>query len=1033
MRRNVTTDPVRPRPRRPGGGNSCRVLCAALMTSTALVTLVPAGALAANLTVSGTTKTIDSAQAFDNVQVGDTAPGQLDVMTGGTLTISGDFTVGGTASGADGTATISGGGTVTSHRLFLGYDVYAATATMTISGSGSSLTTSGNAYLGEGGGAATLTVSDSATATFGGELDAGIGGTGTITVSGAGSKLTATGIIIVGDDGTGTLTVSDGGEVSTSAKLIVAKNSGSTGTVTVTGSGSKLTASGKIFIGGNGTGMLTVSDGGQVSGTYITVGRYVGGQGTLTVSGTGSKVTSTNDLYVGDVGSGTLVVSGGGVVSTNSKLVVAASSGTTGTITVTGAGSTLTVGTNVFLGDGGTSGTLTISDGGEFDAGGNVVIGSITAGMATVSGSGSKLTAGGNLYVGSIFGSSPGTLTVSNGGVVQASGTITIAKNASSTGTLNIGATSGATAAAAGSIQGAGGGAATIVFGAGTGTIVFNHTEADYIFNATVSGSGTIDQEAGYTDLTGDFSGFTGAATISGGTLAIDTTFGGSVVVQSGGTLTGTGSAGNITFNSGSIYQVNLTASSFLTSTATVTIDSGAKVALSSGSGMPPIGQSFTILTATNITGTFGAVDESYLFLDALLNYTPTTVDLTLSRNATAFATYAQTPNQIVVANAMESLSSSNTVYQTIVATTDASQLPGAFDQLSGEAHASFQSALIQGAGTIRDIVGQQIGNSFAAPDAGGGGVLGYTDDSRGRSYAKEMDALSAFASAREEAAHATGYHVWGQAYGASGRTSSDGNAAALRRVGGGAFFGVDTGAGTDWRLGAFAGCGYTSTKVSDRRSDADVDSFTAGAYGARLAGPVSLQFGTSLTWNDIHSKRDVAFTGFSDHLTADYGAATLQAFGEAGYSFFVRKNLTVQPFAGAAVVYQRTTSFTEQGGAAALSTSASSQTVEITTTGLRTAYDLGRMSSGTRIGVTGSAAWRHTFGTVTPSETMTFASGSDAFTVSGTPLARDTALVGAGVHFGFLNGMDLTLTYNGAFAPGTQDSTFNARLQASF
>ena len=148
MRRNVTTNPVHLRPRRAASG---RVLCAALMASTALVTLVPAGALAANLTVDGTTITINSAQSYDNVLVGYHARGQLDTVTGGTLTISGDFTVGGLDDGADGTATITGGGTVTTNRVFIGFDNTSTTAsgTLTISGSGSSLSASGNVYLGE--------------------------------------------------------------------------------------------------------------------------------------------------------------------------------------------------------------------------------------------------------------------------------------------------------------------------------------------------------------------------------------------------------------------------------------------------------------------------------------------------------------------------------------------------------------------------------------------------------------------------------------------------------------------------------------------------------------------------------------------------------------------------------------------------------------------------------------------------------------------------------------------------------------------
>ena len=63
----------------------------------------------------------------------------------------------------------------------------------------------------------------------------------------------------------------------------------------------------------------------------------------------------------------------------------------------------------------------------------------------------------------------------------------------------------------------------------------------------------------------------------------------------------------------------------------------------------------------------------------------------------------------------------------------------------------------------------------------------------------------------------------------------------------------------------------------------------------------------------------------------------------------------------------------------------------------------------------------------------MAFASGSNTFTVSGTPLDTDMALIETGLTFVLENGMNLSLGYSGAIGESAQDHTFNARLKARF
>ena len=302
-----------------------------------------------------------------------------------------------------------------------------------------------------------------------------------------------------------------------------------------------------LSVGPNGIGILVIQNGGTLANSLGTIGNLPGGLGTVTVTDAGSNWSNAGSVVVGGQGTGTLTIQNGGTVNSGGGSV-GLSAGSTGTVTVTGPGSSwingLSGGLNI--GSFGT-GTLTIANGGSvinittLNAA-NIGNGPGSQGVMTVTGAGSTWSSILGLNIGNL---GTGTLTIADGGIVA--GPVTIATNAGSIGTLNIGAGAGDPAAAPGTLT-----APSVAFGAGTATLNFNHTSTNYTFAPAISGNGSVNVLAGITILTANNT-YTGATTINGGGLVVNGSIASSnlTTVNSGAALLGSGIVGSTLINTG--------------------------------------------------------------------------------------------------------------------------------------------------------------------------------------------------------------------------------------------------------------------------------------------------------------------------------------------------------------------------------------------------------------------------------------------------------------------------------------------------
>jgi T5SS/PEP-CTERM-associated repeat protein len=143
--------------------------------------------------------------------------------------------------------------------------------------------------------------------------------------------------LAIGDSTAGELLIDDGSDVSSNWGYI-GNESNSVGTVTMSGAGSTWDNSAALYVGYEGTGLLTVNSGAIANvGTFFSLGELDAGTGTANISGTVD--VPTGDSFVGNLGDGTLTIQNGGTVS-NTMGVIGVLSGSTGTVNVDGVGST---------------------------------------------------------------------------------------------------------------------------------------------------------------------------------------------------------------------------------------------------------------------------------------------------------------------------------------------------------------------------------------------------------------------------------------------------------------------------------------------------------------------------------------------------------------------------------------------------------------------------------------------------------------------------------------------------------------------
>lgn len=354
--------------------------------------------------------------------------------------------------------------------------------------------------------------------------------------------------VVVNNGGTAQITSSV-----TASRLVLGQNAGTSGTVTIGTGGSLTTVSGGSGddIGFRGSGTLRLTGGGLYNfGSHIFVlGLNAGSSGTVTIDGPGSRLFGTGDAFIATLGTSSMTLTNGGAfaaanlrisdntnaqtgtlnvfsasqVTLTGSLTAGANSGTRGIVNVDGTGSLITS-NGAIIGSTGT-GILTLTNGGTFNAGSTMTLGRGYSGTLNIGVGGAP-----GFVVGNVAGG-VGAATVNfnhNDPAYVFSSLIsggTLAVNQIGTGTTILtGANTyaGGTTISTGTLQLGNGGTTGSIVGNVTdnGRLVFDRSDV-VTFSGLISGSGAVSQiGTGMTVLTANNT-YTGATTISAGTLQL--------------------------------------------------------------------------------------------------------------------------------------------------------------------------------------------------------------------------------------------------------------------------------------------------------------------------------------------------------------------------------------------------------------------------------------------------------------------------------------------------------------------------------
>jgi uncharacterized protein with beta-barrel porin domain len=551
--------------------------------------------------------------------------------------------------------------------------------------------------------------------------------------------------------------------------------------------------------------------------------------------------------------------------------------------------------------------------------------------------------------------------------------------------------------------------------------------------------------------VNGSLSTLSAVTVNSGGTLGGIGTVG-STQVNSGGIFApGSGVAGtsmtvagNLAFQSGAFYLVNLNpaTASLANVTGTASLAGTVEAVFAPGNYVKT---SYDILHAAGGLGgtTFNGVATVPPNFGATLTYTPTDVLLNLTATLGNGTPLGQ--NQQNVAGAINGFFNNggtlppnfgNLFFLT------GGNLANALSLISGEAATGAQQGVFQLGGQFLNLMLDPFVDGRGGIAGAGGGAIGFAPerpdipDDIALAYAKVMKAPLYKA---PPLIYEPRWTAWGAAYGGTNRTSGDPLVADthdLTARAGGVAAGLDYHVTRDTVVGFALAGGATNWSLANGLGGGNSDAFQLGFYGATRAGSAYLAGGVAYSAHWLSTDR-FAFAG--DHLTARFNAESFGARVEGGYRFVPMgpAGVGVTPYAAVQTQTFWTPTYSEVDatvGGFGLTYNARTATDTRSELGARFDYVVPfHVYQTAMLTLRGRLAWAHDW-VSDPSLAAIFqALPGASFIVNGAVPAKNAALASAGAELRFANGVALLAKFDGEFANHAQTYAGTGTLRVSW
>jgi outer membrane autotransporter protein len=657
----------------------------------------------------------------------------------------------------------------------------------------------------------------------------------------------------------------------------------------------------------------------------------------------------------------------------------------------------------------------------EFDAfttAGNAIITTNSGGLVSFFDSSTGGAARFIVNTGGVFDMSGLTSGAMTAGSIEGAGNFFLGGNALTVGLNNLSTTVSGVISDGGSSGGTGG----QLIKTGTGNLTLTNTEL-YTGATTVNG-GTL-------TIDGSIALSSGVNVNSGGTLAGTGTVS-STVVNSGGTLApgnnnvGTLTVhGNLTFNAGSIFLVDVTpaTASKVSVTGTASLNGTVEAVFVTGSYLT---NAYTILTATGgRTGTFTNLVTVNLpaFLTASLTYDPNDVMLVTLRSQLVVSQPGMTANQSAVAATLDN--SFNSGHGTLAGLFSVApgQIPAALNALSGEGTSGTQETAF-GAGDLFLSTMMEQG-SFWRSGAGAAGAtyapLGYASDP---AQAPVFKAMPLKAPLLDEPVYRAWFAGFGGSWHLDGQADPGSATLSHSTVGGAA--GLDYRVNPNLLVGVAAGGSASTFSVPDRSTSGSLDGAHIGTYG--VARWDAWYAAGALAFNAFDNKvtRTIAGVGPTEIATGTFNSDMLSGRFEVGYKRTFN-GFAITPFAAVqfAELWQSgyaETSTTLAGAPGVNGLTYSSQTVSSLPTFLGAQFDTRVMlANGMVWSPYARVSWVHELEPTRDINASFITLPVTNFTVFGPSATRDAARVDLGSKLAIGRNTALFASFDGEFSDRSQ------------